>query len=151
MQVFKDVIHPDIDMLLPGAEVKGVMGWFVGEGMRYLTHFVCLFQAKFTWLDYFVIWGSIAFAVGFASWKAANGTLQFDNFMNIGLALVRGQGPQSSKNKETVRHLPGSQAVLQLHSLVRCSPHGESPQPLPPLHRLLNSVCDGAFARCCAS
>ena len=44
-QVFKTVHHTDIDMLLPGAE------------------------AKFTWIDYLLIWGSIAVAIGMASYK----------------------------------------------------------------------------------
>ncbi len=45
-------------------------------------------EGKFTWMDYLVIWGSLAFAVGFAGYRLGTGTLKFDTMIGILMALV---------------------------------------------------------------
>mmetsp|Transcript_37753 Transcript_37753/g.84162 ORF Transcript_37753/g.84162 Transcript_37753/m.84162 type:complete len:687 (+) Transcript_37753:200-2260(+) len=64
LKVFKDVAHTDIDMLLPGA------------------------QAKFSWLDYTLIFGSMLVAIGTAIYKAVTGTLVFDTMTAILTSVV---------------------------------------------------------------
>eukprot|EP00798_Chlamydomonas_sp_ICE-L_P012418 gene12418-15614_t len=64
LKLFKDAQDTDVDLLLPGVTVK------------------------FSWLDYTIIFGAMAFAIGAAVYKASKGTLNFDTIAAIATALV---------------------------------------------------------------
>lgn len=71
LRIFKDIEMSDVDMLVPGSRVQ-------------LSTF-----------DFFLIWIPLMLGIGFAIWKAVNGTLNFNTFIHalssillVGLPLI---------------------------------------------------------------
>ncbi|GMH42595.1 hypothetical protein BSKO_10514 [Bryopsis sp. KO-2023] len=104
LRIFKDVAVADIDMLLPGSEVK------------------------FTWMDHLMIW--IPVVIGFVSaiYKLVQGTLNFSTTTNILTSLGLVAVPFSwglkayfkIKEKESTYHAHLTQ-LLSLHNLANNS------------------------------